>query len=238
LIPIESESYYQEDILRMPDGWLCYEPPKLAPEIAPLPSLSNGYVTFGSFNNLAKLNSRVLDTWAEILRRSQNSRLLMKARGLGGQSVDQQYLDAFSARGVDPNRLEFSPSSSHTGYLESYRRADVLLDPFPFSGGTTTCDALWMGVPVITRPGETYASRHSLSHLSNVGLTETIVRNADDYVELAVELANDLPRLARLREGLRERMAASPLCDGKRFATNLMNLLRDVWKRQCANIRP
>ena len=110
----------------------------------------------------------------------------------------------------------------------------MALDPFPFNGGLTTCEALWMGVPVITCPGETFASRHSLSHLSNVGLTETIAHDLDEYVELAVSLAGDLPRLATLRAGLRERMAASPLCDGKRFAANLMLLLQDVWRRWCS----
>src|SRR5262249_31553649 len=104
------------------------------------------------------------------------------------------------------------------------------LDPFPFSGSTVTCDALWMGLPVITCPQATFASRHSLTHLSNIGLTETIARDLDHYVELAVSLAADLPRLAGMRSSLRERMAASPLCDGKRFAINLESLLRDVWQ--------
>ena len=110
----------------------------------------------------------------------------------------------------------------------------MALDPFPYSGGLTTCESLWMGVPVITCPGETFASRHSLSHLSNVGLTETIARDLDEYVEIAVSLASDLPRLAALRAGLRERMAASPLCDGKRFAADLMSVLREVWQRWCS----
>jgi predicted O-linked N-acetylglucosamine transferase (SPINDLY family) len=108
---------------------------------------------------------------------------------------------------------------------------DVALDPFPFGGGVTTCDALWMGVPVVTCPGETFASRHSLSHLANAGLTETVARDLDEYVALAVSLAGDWPRLATLRAGLRERMAASPLCDGQRFAANLMTLLRSTWQR-------
>ena len=130
---------------------------------------------------------------------------------------------------MGPQRLDLLPWSSYSDYLATYQQVDVALDPFPFSGSTTTCEALWMGVPVITCPGETFASRHSLSHLSNVGLTETIARDLDEYVELAVSLAGDLPRLASLRSGLRERMAASPLCDGKRFASHLMSLLHEVW---------
>jgi len=108
----------------------------------------------------------------------------------------------------------------------------VALDPFPFSGSTITCESLWMGVPVVTSPGETFASRHSLSHLSNVGLTETIAQDLDEYVELVVSLAGDLPRLAVLRAGLRERMAASPLCDGKRFVANFAGVLQDTWRQR------
>ena len=119
------------------------------------------------------------------------------------------------------------------GVAGAYGGVDVALDPFPYNGGVTTCEALWMGVPVVTCPGETFASRHSLSHLSNVGLTETIARDLDEYVEIAVALAGDLPRLAAIRARLRQQMAASPLCDGPRFAANLAALLCDVWRRWC-----
>ena len=117
--------------------------------------------------------------------------------------------------------------------LAAYNTIDLALDPFPYSGGLTTCEALWMGVPVVTCPGETFASRHSLSHLSNVGLTETVAADAREYVELAVRLAGDLPHLAALRAGLRDRMARSPLCDGERFAGHLSRQLRDVWRQWC-----
>ena len=123
--------------------------------------------------------------------------LVLKYSGLGDPIVKQRYLDLFAARGVAPQRLELLPPSSYAEYLATYRRVDVALDPFPFSGSVTTCEALWMGVPVVTCPGETFASRHSLSHLSNVGLTETTARDLDEYVELAVSLAGDLPRWPR-----------------------------------------
>jgi predicted O-linked N-acetylglucosamine transferase (SPINDLY family) len=129
--------------------------------------------------------------------------------------------------------VELTPPSDYADYLGAYNEVDIALDPFPFGGGITTCDALWMGVPVMACPGETFASRHSLSHLSNAGLTETIATTLEEYVELAVSLARDLPRLSRLRAGLRERMTASPLCDGKRFAANLMPVLRDAWREWC-----
>src|SRR6185369_7061236 len=134
-----------------------------------------------------------------------------------------------AVHGVDAERVQFQARSTFGEYLAAYQQIDVALDPFPFNGGATTCEALWMGVPVITCPGETFASRHSLSHLSNIGLTETIARDLDDYVELAVSLVTDLPGLAALRTSLRDRMAASPLCDGPRFAHDLMHILRDIW---------
>ena len=131
------------------------------------------------------------------------------------------------------SRVEFLEQTDRATYLRYHHRLDVVLDTFPYSGPTTAMDALWMGVPVVTCPGETFASRHALSHLSTVGLAETIARDRDEYVDLAVALAGDLPRLAALRAGLRDRMAASPLCDGPRFAAGLAALLRDRWRRWC-----
>ena len=232
IVPEGTENYYRERVLRMPDGYLCYDPSVAAPPVGPLPSSTTDYVTFGSFNNLAKITLEVVEVWAEILRRTPTARLVLKYCGLGDPSVKRRYVDLFVAHGVEPQRLELLPSSSYAEYLTMYRQVDVALDPFPFSGSATTCEALWMGVPVVTCPGETFAGRHSLSHLSNVGLTETIARDLDEYVELAVSLAGDLPRLAALRTALRQRMAASPLCDGKRFATNLASMLREVWQQR------
>ena len=229
VIPEGSQGYYRERVLRMPEGYLCYDPPAAAPPVGPLPSLQAGHVTFGSFNNPAKITPHVVAVWAEILRRLPTARLVLKYGWLGDKTVKQRYLDLFAAHDVAPHRLELLPSSSYSEYLATYQQVDVALDPFPFSGSATTCEALWMGVPVITCPMETFASRHSLSHLAGVGLTELVARDLDEYVELAVSLAGDLPRLAGLRAGLREQMAASPLCDGKRFATNLATILHEVW---------
>jgi predicted O-linked N-acetylglucosamine transferase (SPINDLY family) len=231
VVPEGSECFHREQVLRMPDGYLCYEPPTAAPPVGPLPALCAGTVTFGSFNNLAKITHEVVSVWSDVLRTVPNSRLLMKYRGLADASARHRYLDVFAARGIGPERLEFHPYSSFADYLATYGQVDLVLDSFPFSGSTVTCEALWMGVPVVTCPGETFGSRHSLSHLSNIGLQETIARNYEEYVDLAVGLAGDLPRLAALRSGLREKMAASPLCDGKRFADNWTALLYDAWGR-------
>jgi protein O-GlcNAc transferase len=231
MVPPGSERHYRERVLRMPDGYLCYDPPEAAPPVGPPPSLTTGFATFGGFHNPAKITPGVVAVWAEILRAAPGTRLVMKYRGLGDPSVRGRFLDLFAAHGVAPERLDLLPWSSYSDYLAAYDRVDLMLDPFPFSGSAITCESLWMGVPVITHPGETFASRHSLSHLTNVGLTETIARDAKEYVDLAVSLAGDPARLAALRSGLRERMAASPLCDGERFAGHLMSTLREVWEQ-------
>jgi predicted O-linked N-acetylglucosamine transferase (SPINDLY family) len=233
-VPPGAEQHYSERVLRMPDGYVCFDPPLDAPPVAPLPALERGQVTLGCFNNPAKVTPRVIEVWATILRRLPGARLVLKYKGWSDAGVARRFTEMFAAHAVDPGRLELLGASPHARLLAEYGRIDLALDPFPYNGGLTTCEALWMGVPVVTCPGATFASRHSLSHLSNVGLTETIARNLDEYVELAVALASDLPRLAALRAGLRPRMAASPLCDGERFATNLASILRGVCDQRAA----
>jgi protein O-GlcNAc transferase len=228
-IPWEAERHYCERVLRMPDGYVCYEP-RAAPPVSTLPALDVGHVTLGCFNNSVKMTSRAIEVWSQILHRLPDARLALRVRLKNDPALVERFVEGFAAEGIDASRLDLSSELPYFEHLADYRRIDLALDPFPFSGGVSTCEALWMGVPVVTCPGETFASRHSLSHLSNVGLTETIARDLDEYVELAVALASDLPRLATLRAGLRERMAASPLCDGERFAKNLMVLLREVWR--------
>jgi predicted O-linked N-acetylglucosamine transferase (SPINDLY family) len=158
---------------------------------------------------------------------------VLKYKGMSELSVAKGLKAGFAGHRIDPNRVECLGWSPHSELLAEYNRVDLALDPYPYNGGLTTCEALWMGVPVVTCPGETFASRHSLSHLSNVGLTETIASTLEEYVELAVVFSNDLARLAGLRSGLREKMAASPLYDGKRFAENLTQVLRSVWHQWC-----
>lgn len=234
-IPPEAEAYYTERVLRMPHGYVCYDPPAYAPVVSELPANERGFVTFSSFNYWPKITARIIDVWAQILRRLPRSRLVLKNGGLQDVAVARPLLQAFAERGIDPTRIECLGWSPHLELLTEYQRIDVALDPYPYNGGLTTCEAMWMGVPVITCPGETFASRHSLSHLSNVGLTETIALSLDEYVELAVSLATDLTRLSNLRSGLRDRVAASPLCDRKQFAQDFMRILRDVWRESCQN---
>ncbi len=231
----ETESCFREKVLRLPDGYVCYCPPPDAPEVGPLPAAEHGLVTFGSFNNPAKITPGVVAVWADILKQVPDARLVLKYAGLGSDGARRRLRELFAQNGVNPERLDLQGRSPHRAFLNVYNQIDVALDPFPYSGGLTSCEALWMGVPVITYPGETFASRHALSHLSNAGVTGTIARDLDHYIELAVQWANDLPRLAALRAGLREQVRRSPLCDGPRFAENVRRILRHIWTQWCCS---
>jgi protein O-GlcNAc transferase len=227
--PAGFEPFYSERLLRLADGYVCFSPPAYAPDVGPLPALRNGHVTFGCFNNLAKITPMVIATWARILRRQTQGRLILKCPQLEDASTCERLRAAFQAEGVDASRVALRGGSPHRDLLDQYNDIDVVLDPFPYSGGLTTCEALWMGVPTLTVPGEIFAARHSASHMSNVGLSEWIARDREDYVARAVRVADDLPSLAHLRADLRGRVKASPLCDAPRFGRNLGAALTQAW---------
>jgi predicted O-linked N-acetylglucosamine transferase (SPINDLY family) len=232
--PGMTERFYTEELLRMPESFLCYLPDAESPAVAPLPANSAGHITFGSFNNFAKVNPKVLTLWAEILRDIPASRLIIKANSLADKTTAKQVLDIFVKNGIITDRIELHGMIPSSGmHLDLYNRVDIGLDTFPYNGTTTTCEALWMGVPVITLAGKTHASRVSASLLANTGLEDLIAETMDDYREKAVLLAQNLHRLENLREGMRGRMAQSPLTDARRFTTDLEKCYRDMWIKWC-----
>jgi len=231
------EPLYSEKLLRLSDGYVCYSPPPHAPDLAELPALANGFVTFGCFNNLAKITPRVIETWAEILRRIPNARLILKTHQLSDGATADGFLADFAALGIAGDRVELRGSSGHRAFMGQYGDVDMVLDPFPYSGGLTTCEALWMGVPTITLPGEIFASRHSASHMSNAGLPDWVAGSVQEYIDMAVARAADLATLATLRAGLREQVRRSPLCDARRFGRSLGAALRHAWRAWCEQDR-
>lgn len=234
-----TERYHTEQLIRLPRCFLAYAPPADAPEVAPAPFLKKGHVTFGSFNNAAKINHRVIALWSKILQFVPESRLLLKSFAFSSATAKSGFRDMFAQHGIEPERIElldFVPAVS--SHLELYREIDIALDTFPYNGTTTTCEALWMGVPVVALAGAAHAARVGVSLLTNIGHPELIANDADGYLKLAVELANDPARLRQLRSSLRDGMRHSPLTDAVGFTRELENAYRGMWHRWCAKSSP
>ena len=227
-----SEAWQVEAPARMPDSQWCYSPLFDIPAPGPLPRLKNGYWTFGSTNQIAKLNRRCLAIWARVLAAVQDSRL--RILGVGDAWLEQRLLREFAGNGITADRLEFARRLPLAEYFNAYRGVDILLDSFPYNGGTTTCDALIMGVPVATFAGDRSIARGGVSLLSVAGLADWIAPDEDGLAELLIRKTADAGKLAALRAELPGRMRASPLMDGPRYARNLEALLREAWRRWCA----
>lgn len=228
--PEGAERWATERIWRMPDDYVCWEPPGYAPDVLDLPMTRVGHPTFGCFNNLTKVVPEVLALWARVVNAVPHARLVLKTKQLADPSLRKRIIDTLTQHGVDPKRVTCEGRSPHRDLLDRYNDIDVALDPFPYSGGLTTLEATWMGVPVVTLGGERFCARHTLAHLGAVGFTESTARDADDYVRIAAGLVGDPARLATIRRELRPRMAASPLCDGPRYARNWEAAVRGMWK--------
>lgn len=230
--PPGTEAQFVEPILRLPTGRFCYQPVPWAPAEVSAPAFErNGFITFGCFNNTAKLNAGVFDAWAQVLHAVPDARLILKWRTFNDEAFRESITQAFVARDIAADRIELRGPSFHANLLKEYADIDIALDPFPFTGGLTSCEALWMGVPVVTWPQSRVVSRQTHAFLHQIGLPELSARDADDYVRIAAELANDQARLAQLRATLRERMRASPLMDVVGFTRQLEDTLIDLYRR-------
>jgi predicted O-linked N-acetylglucosamine transferase (SPINDLY family) len=224
-----TEHLHTEKLIRVPECAWCFEPDASAPEVEPLPALKNGFVTFGCFNNMAKLNPALFETWAEILLRVPGSHLRLKARTLTDDGVRKELKSYFTERGIEEDRLDFfGHTKKIADHLNHYHSVDIALDSFPYHGTTTTCEAMWMGCPVVTRAGKTHVSRVGVSLLSAVGLQEFITDTREDYIEKAVALAGQTERLEELRTGMRERLKNSVLMDEKRFVQGFEKALMEM----------
>jgi predicted O-linked N-acetylglucosamine transferase (SPINDLY family) len=231
--PGSDQSVYVERPLLLPDTFWCYAS-RCSANVGPLPADRTGVVTFGCLNNFAKVNGDVLDLWARVLGEVEGSRLVLLApEGTARDRVRGRLEGA----GVDAARIEFVGRRPQLDYMESYQGIDVALDTFPYGGHTTSLDALWMGVPVVTLVGDTVVGRAGVCYATNLGLPELLAHTADDFVRIARELATDRDRLRALRASLRARIEASPLMDAPRFARNLEAAYRGAWREWCAGAR-
>jgi predicted O-linked N-acetylglucosamine transferase (SPINDLY family) len=226
--PPGAEVQYTERLLRMPACAWCYEPDPDAPDAGPSPALASDHVTFSCLNRPDKFSDAALDCWAEVIDRVPQSRLVLLA-GPAGPS-NSWLRERFLSRGISESRILLAPRLARHDYLRLMATTDIALDSFPYNGDTTTCDAFWMGVPVVTLAGDSFLSRRGISLLKAVGLDELICASPQEYVDCAVQLASDPMRLARIRRELRERMMRSPLCDGASYARELEREFRQAFR--------
>ncbi|MAF84211.1 MAG: hypothetical protein CL797_08925 [Chromatiales bacterium] len=232
--PGEADQFHTEKLFRLEHGFLCYQPDGSAPEVSPPPCIDQEFITFGSFNNLAKITPEVVQVWSDILARIPDSRLVLKSKPLGDQGTQSRYLEMFAERGISAKRLDligWAPEKDE--HMDSYSRVDICLDPFPYNGTTTTCEALWMGVPVISLSGDRHAGRVGTSILHNAGLSEFIAPTVESLIALAESLSGDTERLIVLRQGLRERLSESTLMNCQLFTETLENAYREMWSTWC-----
>jgi protein O-GlcNAc transferase len=229
--PLEDAKHFTEKIWQMPETYLCLSNPSKSLKINKLPALTNGFITFASFNNLSKMNDAVVDLWARILIAVPTSQLLLKAHQLKDSMMVTKTLQRFGARGIAIKRLILvPPTAERSDHLSTYYEVDIGLDPFPYPGVTTSAEALWMGIPVLTMQGDRFMSRTATSIANNAGLPDWVASSEDDYVEKATHFANDLPKLAALRSRLGEQVRELPLFDAPRFARHFEDELWNMWK--------
>lgn len=228
VMPVQ-EGDFSEKIWRLPHTRMCFSPPDAAPEVTALPALHNGFVTFSSFQNLFKLNDSVLSLWAKVMHALPTARLRLQNKQMNSPSERFDLQRRLQEHGIDLDRVSIYGPSGRVAYFAAHSEVDIILDTFPYSGGTTTCEALWMGVPTLTLVGSTMLSRQGMSLLGCAGLDDWIADDGDAYVRLALEHATDVTGLAQLRSGLRERVRESPLFDGQLFARHFENALCEMW---------
>ncbi|KAK9291179.1 hypothetical protein L1049_009367 [Liquidambar formosana] len=232
--PSGTRQTHVEELVRLPECFLCYTPSPEAGPVSPTPALSNGFITFGSFNNLAKITPKVLQVWARILCAVPNSRLVVKCKPFCCDSVRQRFLSTLEQLGLESLRVDLLPLILlNHDHLQAYALMDISLDTFPYAGTTTTCESLYMGVPCVTMAGSVHAHNVGVSLLNKVGLGHLIAKTEDDYVQLALNLASDVTALSNLRTSLRDLMLKSPVCDGPNFALGLELTYRNMWHRYC-----
>ncbi len=227
----KSQQFYTEELFFLPEGFLCYKPADFAPPVAPLPAIRNNYITFGSFNSSSKVHPHIIELWAKILKANRDSRILLKFGVSTDRRMNRHYFSQFERLGISSSRVAICGWKPISAHLRLYGEADIALDTYPFNGFTTTCEALWMGLPVISIVGKCHASRIGLSILSSIGLDFFATLTPDECVAKATALAANRRALAQLRSSMRQRMKDSALCDATGFARKMEAAYRKMWHR-------
>jgi predicted O-linked N-acetylglucosamine transferase (SPINDLY family) len=229
-----NDSYFTEDLIRLDGSYWCYEPSADSPFVGSLPAISRGYITFGSLNAFSKTNAQLIQLWHKVLDAVPNSRLMVHA--LGGDENNAAH-KRFTDAGIDSARVTLVGRQPRNQYLNQYNAIDIALDPFPYGGGTTSLDALWMGVPIITLAGTLPVGRTGATLLNQLGLSEWIAQSPQQYVQLAARLAGDPSMLTEIRQNLRSTLSKSILMDAPRYVCSLESVYRTAWKKWCASAK-
>ncbi|EUJ09242.1 putative O-linked N-acetylglucosamine transferase, SPINDLY family [Methylophilaceae bacterium 11] len=235
-VPTEHQAQFTETIQYLPDTRMCFTAPEQAPEVAALPALHNGYITFGCFQNMTKVSDDVLKVWAEIMQALPTAKLRWQSKSFADAHIVAAVHKRLQQCGIAPARVTLLGKVSRQEYLAGYADVDMVLDSFPFTGGTTTCEALWMGVPTLTLAGSTLIARQGASMMSAAGLVDWVVNTPAQYVQQALHLAKDISKLTQLRAGLRAQVQHSPLMDGQRFAHQMETVLRGMWESKAPQL--
>ena len=233
----DAQEFHTEKLVFLRSGFLCYKPLAFTPPVSPLPAIERGYFTFGSFNNNCKIQPGMMKLWAQILKSKEKSRLLLKFGGGDDGAVRGHYQHQFEGMGISPHRVKICGRKPTIEHFQMYGQVDVALDTYPYNGTTTTCEAMWMGVPTISLVGSSHVSRVGLSILSRVGLGDFAASTPAEYVGKAIAFSGELENLAKIRTALRAMMFNSPLCDKKGFTRSLEAAYRKMWHKWCLSTR-
>ena len=229
--PTEEANHFSEKIWQLPESYICFTEPEVDIDVVSLPALDKKRVTFGCFNKIARITDPVVRVWSEILHAVPTAVLFLKDKNFDVESVRESFYDRFKFNGIQKDRLILEGESPRSKYLAAYNRVDIALSPFPYGGGTTSAEGLWMGVPVITMQGNHFLSHLGESIANNTGLSDWIAVDEEDYVAKAIAFSTDLEGLEKLRSRLRAQVLSRPLFDAERFANHFKNALRGMWKR-------
>jgi predicted O-linked N-acetylglucosamine transferase (SPINDLY family) len=231
--PTGDDQHYVERIVRLPQDYVCYQPPAYTPAFSAAPCLSRGYVTFGCFSEITKINTMTIAQWAACLRAAPTAKMLINNKLLSDGARQGRILSMLLDQGIAADRILFHTGGEHAAFLAQYAEVDVVLDTAPYSGGLTTCEALLMGVPVLTVTGDRFCGRHATSHLIHGGYPDGVCENVDEMAAKAKKLSRDHAELNALRQSLRATFVASPVCDVTGFADSFYSALREEWQALC-----
>ena len=229
MTPASENNHYVEKIFQLPNIWVCFTAPDFEAKLSQLSAIKNGYITFGCFNNLSKINNEVISLWSRILTAIPKSKIFLKTKKLENSYLKETIINNFKKNNINSNSIILEGNSPRNELLASYNKVDIALDPFPYSGGTTSFEATWMSTPVLTKKGFKFISRSTESINHNVNMTDWIAKDDNEYVEKAIKFSKNIEKLSEIKKNLRQRILESPVYNAPLFAKQLSSALWKMW---------